>query len=1104
MISISKLDGSTLVELIKDLLNKRKGIQLVQFSAASKLSLVLQQGFGTSHGKRTIICDIKSSVLTENELLNKAANDSNSLFNEWNAEEYLIVIPQNLSTKLREDFESRISPRHRKKLEILDLNQIEEILFEYPEIDEQYFPKMAVWYEVYSHIADLLVEYYENHKNSESNVAKNIFEKLEGTKFAEYNSGRLFRKDSTVKEKGLDPIQIFASFSYTGIKPDKRLKIINSLLLEFNSNKTVTSLTSFDGCPYPIITKIIQFRGWQEQNEIWRVFDTVYNNGFNGLEEKHFNMLKKWHGLDIASFTMFLFWINPEDFLPLDKNTVGFLKTYNIIEERPRTYKQYIELCKDKVGLSILGEFSARDTLRFIVKDAYNFYDSSYEGEILSGSTASVITKTIGEETTHQELEKKAQKERKEQFKGFQIIALRPLIKENQLNKEDKQIHLKNLQEGTLYKFYDAYQFERNNDNQIKYDREKEVSIYNHIELDDQGNEKQLNVSISSIVGKNGSGKSTIADFLYLIINKIAFKKKIKSTEKLINEEVFADLFVKADKLYKISVGKNIKVFHYDFNEETDTYTISSNRARPKNSIRTFDIERFCYSVVVNYSLYGLNSKQVGKWIDPLFHKNDSYQVPIVLNPKRENGNINVNIEEGLAKSRLLSNILEPDLIDFDREDVPEMVSGSIPEKLTLALNYEKLKRKKVEYRKQYNSVRKRHINIVFDSLNIDQAQNVDFLDHIKEYIYFKVVTIADHYPKFQDYKSLPEWVSNSPEKLNEYLGLLNEETSHICFKLRQAVNFLKYGIYHLGKENILSLSKKIRDIKDGTDIKTIELIPPSFLKTNIVFKHGGGFSELSSGEKQQIFSINTIAYHVYNIESVMYHEDSYKYNSINILFDEVELYFHPEMQRTYIKRLLERLYSLKLNDINNINILFITHSPFILSDIPSSNILRVKVDPKSSNSIPIKNSEQTFGANIHDLLAQDFFLDQGFMGDWAKHQIQKSIALLNYSQLEQQLEKTIISIENSSEKEIEYLKLRQKEIEEKLKLIGLDEQILSLSAQDKKNYLKSIIKIIGEPVLQRKLQAMFNNVFIAKEDAEIEELRRLAKKLNFKLEKKQ
>lgn len=42
-------------------------------------------------------------------------------------------------------------------------------------------------------------------------------------------------------------------------------------------------------------------------------------------------------------------------------------------------------------------------------------------------------------------------------------------------------------------------------------------------------------------------------------------------------------------------------------------------------------------------------------WIEALFHKNDGYRTPIVLNPFRERGNIDINVETELAEQRSIA-----------------------------------------------------------------------------------------------------------------------------------------------------------------------------------------------------------------------------------------------------------------------------------------------------------------------------------------------------------------------------------------------------------------------------------------------------------------
>ncbi|XZF14946.1 hypothetical protein ACTHGU_02335 [Chitinophagaceae bacterium MMS25-I14] len=629
---------------------------------------------------------------------------------------------------------------------------------------------LPTWHETYRHIAELL---YEAYKKIPENPSEVFYDRLKGTEFAELNKGRLFRESlSRISEWGLDPIQIFATFNYPRIG-NKRIDVINSLLEEFESDKRVDKTTSFVGCPSPIITQIIQYRGWKVQNQIWDMFVAIMEKSIDGLQSKHFTSLKDWRGIDIASLTMFLFWIDSDVFIPLDRNTVDFLRTFKIIAQRPRTYKEYYDLCKNKLPLST-GLKSNEDVIRNFVRDAYQYSDKTVSDNILSESTVAVISRSGEGVSTREYIEQEAKRRQQERINGFQIIALRPQSPPDQGSSEREQLHLKNLKQGELYQFYHSYKFNTQNDDTIIFNSDKEVDLYS------QGD---LKISISSVVGKNGSGKSTIVEFLYLVINKIAVAKKIKSNEKLHDEEVYADLFIKLDKLYKISVGLSVDIFEYDLENDNKTYKIS----KEKILIEAFDIEQFCYTIVINYSLYALNTNITGDWIYPLFHKNDSYQTPIVLNPFRSEGIINVNNEEGLAKSRTLSNILEPELIDFEKNVVPELIPNSTPIKLILEFDKSKLERKRKSFKYRVNRGQIRKVTNLL--LGDGPILNRELENEAKEYIYLKIVDISERYPRFREFKNLPSWVTSNPGKLKKYVDTLLKDTSHITFKLRQAIN---------------------------------------------------------------------------------------------------------------------------------------------------------------------------------------------------------------------------------------------------------------------------------------------------------------------------
>lgn len=132
----------------------------------------------------------------------------------------------------------------------------------------------------------------------------------------------------------------------------------------------------------------------------------------------------------------------------------------------------------------------------------------------------------------------------------------------------------------------------------------------------------------------------------------------------------------------------------------------------------------------------------------------------------------------------------------------------------------------------------------------------------------------------------------------------------------------------------------------------------------------------MSSGERQLLYSMSYIFYHIKNIASVQEDGKRVGYHHINLIFDEAELYYHPEFQRVFVKRLLDNLALCNIDQrvIRSINIIIVTHSPFLLSDIPETNILFLGDEEQEAN-------QKTFGANIYDLLKSGFFMESAIGG---------------------------------------------------------------------------------------------------------------------------
>lgn len=155
-----------------------------------------------------------------------------------------------------------------------------------------------------------------------------------------------------------------------------------------------------------------------------------------------------------------------------------------------------------------------------------------------------------------------------------------------------------------------------------------------------------------------------------------------------------------------------------------------------------------------------------------------------------------------------------------------------------------------------------------------------------------------------------------------------------------------------------------------------------NFLFVDWKFKiHDNG--QMSSGEKRK-FNLFSRFYSVL--------EDS-KLRSINldnilIIIDEGEALLHPEWQRNYLNDLIKGL-KLIFSKSKSIQLILTTHSPFVTSDLPWYSILKLnKGDETGLTKVDYNDDKPTFAANIHDLFKDSFYMEKGFVGEFAKGKI--------------------------------------------------------------------------------------------------------------------
>lgn len=660
---------------------------------------------------------------------------------------------------------------------------------------------------------------------------------------------------------------------------------------------------------------------------------------------------------------------------------------------------------------------------------------------------------------------------------GFKLLAIRPLFKcDTSFSKK--------LKKGQLYKFYQDFHFFDEKKKEINKNNNNLSSKIYYVDIPksytDLYKANNLEINISAIVGKNGSGKSSLFELFFATIfieatrqGLLKIHEQIKDCESKISI-IETDIKIKESNLnaidYKTEFDRlkteliGIEALRDELNQlyyfrstledseqfsrnnevlveiyfqmDNKVFLLTTDKAERKNlkesNIELFklseeNLSNFFYTISLNYSLYGLNSKDIGLWIERLFHKNDGYQTPVVINPMRTKGEININTENYLAQNRILTNLVDNKLKQR------QIIAGKIIDEIQFSLPTKKLVDCDYYFTYQPKFNFKKPAEKVLQFVKIEEGKNDLFDSHVQEdilkffglsklsitksgidplliekYLSQKIFKIARTYTDYRRYYNRHDSKTEIITDISGFISKLIQDDTHKTLKIRQLVNVLKYGIlsdrtssvlkstfnvtrkegitWHEGKlvvkfsdyAKIINYAfEKAKEENLEKDLSWLEFVPNAFFEPEVRFRGESSFQSLSSGEQQYFNAINTIVYHILNLDSIPYH-----YSRINILFDEVELYFHPEFQRRFISDLRKSLMNLNLDKIKEVHILFSTHSPFILSDIPSKNILRLKEGES------ITNSKQTFAANIYDLLHDDFFLEDGVIGEFASEKI--------------------------------------------------------------------------------------------------------------------
>lgn len=122
----------------------------------------------------------------------------------------------------------------------------------------------------------------------------------------------------------------------------------------------------------------------------------------------------------------------------------------------------------------------------------------------------------------------------------------------------------------------------------------------------------------------------------------------------------------------------------------------------------------------------------------------------------------------------------------------------------------------------------------------------------------------------------------------------------------------------------------------------------------------------------------------------------SIRIEDIVMLIDEGDLYLHPEWQRQWLNKMIQGVEAIlkKVYTFSNkpkIQIIMATHSPFLITDLPRDNVLLLERKNKGTTNVVITGNPFSFATNLFDVLKNGFFIKNS-IGEFAENKIQELI----------------------------------------------------------------------------------------------------------------
>nr|WP_302055912.1 AAA family ATPase [Paenibacillus sp. A3M_27_13] len=476
--------------------------------------------------------------------------------------------------------------------------------------------------------------------------------------------------------------------------------------------------------------------------------------------------------------------------------------------------------------------------------------------------------------------------------------------------------------------------------------------------------------NITAIIGENGTGKSSLIEYLMLLLDN-------KSDSSMLNSR-YIMVFYTMKKNKTVS----LQIYHSLENDPKVEFpkhvNIEVNSLRLRNKIPIIPKVYFSniFDSKVMPNSYETINVSTNKILENCF-ENEQDREPSIED---------YHFFETEQQIRFIKN---------QRDVSRDVIQFKLPEKLTVVFSledYYPIRRTPNENRfiKFINKL----IELLSPIRDFKRAFTVRILEHLLVENSFYQPNALNHLPILEEaVKDIPIPIKGDVVNVIESLKTLENS---LKLNVQQNSSFLRVL---QGNIRLIECTVELgvrNTVFNDTD-SSFELPLESELLSDILSSYYESirsdhylkfkWRSLSSGE----LALLSLFSRLYSTRDFI---NSKRNNNVILFIDEGEIYFHPQWQKQLISYLVEFVPSFYRN--KNIQIIMTSNSPFIASDLPKTNVIFLKkADDRSISLSELEDQHQTFAANINTLLSHSFFMQEGLMGKFAKDKINQVIDIL-------------------------------------------------------------------------------------------------------------